>query len=482
MGSAEIGRQSVGKGPGDDQLRLLLHPLYHKIEGKLSMLLWISRFPILKKHGKFIFWLQKKVAPKISYGEDKISQLKNSLKTERDPKTIGFLIFQINIYENTNRILRTIVDGIVWRNLGFNRPLIRTLSDNKAAGPIKKELEMILRTVPPRGGCTIVNDLSRYCRIGDFTHITKTGIFIVEAKTKHNKDGSVAKVKYFSAWDTVRKIKRTAREKNITSQEMRQLQTQHIVNNKMVTEVRSGGVRTWSVPVVDSPIKIVHFFKTLKKLSKISKKFFYASQIIEEGIFVEVLSWDALRSSDSAVVEKLRDKSQPFWVKDRSSFTLALNSSSFVFGGAEYVPRNTIPPANFPLSATDCVRIMMGITEITIFLHLPYLKKRFEERGWVPVEDDWKRVFGEGGKYTPPPAHESHKGINFPHDPKDVIRLRKQKGQLTIQITFSRQELLVFLTSYYHTDFLLDSLDFTSAKGTHGTRAYNFLKERDVLL
>jgi len=162
---------------------------YTKHFNLLVKILTHSRLPILKNWSIFINQVQLSLLRNIVNVEKAIKEGKNRLKTACNEKDIEALNKGIKINRQLIRIFKTIADGIAWRNLQYNRPLLRLLSENDDAGYINKnDYDAFHKILTKSRRITIINDITRYLRIGDLTRILPNKkIVLLELKKKGKK-------------------------------------------------------------------------------------------------------------------------------------------------------------------------------------------------------------------------------------------------------------------------------------------------------
>ncbi len=90
-----------------------------------------------------------------------------------------------------NKVLREIVDGMVWRLFNYNRPILSMLADKQPIEIIRPEKGTINNlfefadTFLKHNSIAILNDITNFLRVGDVTRINSNGdIEIVEVKIK----------------------------------------------------------------------------------------------------------------------------------------------------------------------------------------------------------------------------------------------------------------------------------------------------------
>lgn len=101
-----------------------------------------------------------------------------------------------------NKVLREIVDGMVWRLFNYNRPILSMLADKQPIEIIRPEkgtinnLFELADTFLKHNSIAILNDITNFLRVGDVTRINSNGdIEIVEVKSSKMKNPRIARQK-----------------------------------------------------------------------------------------------------------------------------------------------------------------------------------------------------------------------------------------------------------------------------------------------
>lgn len=443
----------------------------------MSRTLTFSRLPILKRNSVYLLFLQKVMAHQLSKFQLTIQEGKKLLFEETNILNRQSLIKRLEAHKQLSRVLQTIADGIAWRNLGCQRALMRLLSENDSPGYIDKELDIIMGL--KSNGVIIVNDLTRFCRIGDFTHILPDGkIIIYEAKT------SKSKTKLFDARDIINKATGRGSPK-ITIQERRHFLTQNsIIKGRIEIPIFKDGtvIKSLEADIVDIDIPIKTYFRQLREIIKRADKDFLAYAPLEPGYFLKVQSYDALekpnrhtRESIDLCYKRFKD-SAPKWMEKIEDNIIVYDSYySFVNENNQFA-RNVIPYSLLPLDAKQCMRIMFGHVRAKVYFDLNYLEQKLIDKGWVVTRCPMN------------PSHttESERDM-FRKDFEDaVFRVSRVTNEGQYSTSISGTEIIQMISSFYSTDFLLDSVDYrfmTKKTRLHGSSkiAPNYPNEKQAL-
>lgn len=475
-------RDYIGK-----RVALVADRNYTQLLPYFTKLLRRTRIPFLKRNAFWIGVLQigmLRNLPRFQKEAREIrSQIKGGSLNEKEKKDLEHKLL---IYQEWLRVFQTITDGVAWRVLDFNRPVIRLLSENDGPGHIHPTYAQILtRFVSSWSDVILINDLTRCLRIGDITRVTDGKVLLYELK----KDGDVV-TGLSDIFDEVRKHGPTS----ISRQRHRHWTAQMSIVNRSIDiplVASDGTVRDLHrAEIIDSDIEIPTHFDAIKALLKKAETTGFEQQELEEGYFVEITAWDKIASnpsdikSDSVVQRKKKAKSgRPDWCKDKKTRVIDLSShESFHREGTQY-PRNFTPQSVLPFSARDCVRLMMGCLEIKTFLNMDFLKKHLEEAGWQVREIDHDAT---------PPRPKSPSGSlagefmdEVPRE--DFYDLSKSDSEGTYHTVIPLTLIIFGLASYYKIDFLLRAINEGFDRGSkekHRRRniTINFEREKEVLV
>lgn len=138
--------------------------------------------------------LQGKIAEKIIYCEKQMAIFKKTANREKQNDEWR----SREIYSAHRRMLMGVMDGVAFRFLNFDRPVLRQLAQHNQAGHLTigfiEELKKAEYVVNETGYYVILNDLTNYLRHGDLTIISPEKIYIVEVKTSGKAKGDQKKI------------------------------------------------------------------------------------------------------------------------------------------------------------------------------------------------------------------------------------------------------------------------------------------------
>lgn len=276
----------------------------------LLKILKFTRLRLVKKNRVLILYIQLAIAKyltgcyrAIQESNIEIKRLKNIIKSEINQRNKTLLeqkleSLQIRLFAHKNivRILKTIVDGIVWRNICFDRPILRLIASNRITGYIDVNepgfigvLDLAKYIVWHKKSVVIINDLSNFLRIGDVTEITKSGIYVQESKGKGRKIKNI-----FTLLKDLRKASK------ISKQSERLLRVQTAISHRkiIVDNQQTIQIRNLKMP-------FINYLNDVKKIiSKAKRDGFYSRKITD---YLSVSCLDTIKSVQLIREGKIKD-------------------------------------------------------------------------------------------------------------------------------------------------------------------------------
>jgi len=446
-----------------------------------------TRLPYLKHNGFFISSLQIIMLKTLSKWQKYLHQIKKDISRTTPEKEKNILEQKLLIYTEWIRIFQTIADGIAWRNLKFNRPLIRLFSENKSPGFINEDYINIFQKYLSRmSGFVIINDLTRCLRISDLTQILPNNkVFLYEIK----KSGSVLK-------DIGYVLKEMKKHKRFFSnQERKQWVAQSaIIGKKIEVPIYQNGrikeeLRA-EIIYLDFPIQT--HFSTIKKLIKKADNNGYALAELEPGYFIEISAYDEItkRMNSGQYIQYKKaqfEQNAPEWYKNKKNKIITLsNYDSFLQEGGHY-PRNFLPYSVLPFSIKDCVRLMMGCLYLRIYFNLDIFERKIKEAGWVVKKEEKDSIFFKKQRELYKKEYQEKGSIYKYKVDESLYHLSRNNENGTYETSILTTQILIMLTSMYKTDFLVDEINYLYSearkiKPERRTITINYLGEQKTLV
>jgi len=305
----------------------------------------------------------------------KILKIKAELSALENKKILS-LQKHVFIHEQLIRISRTIADGIAWRSLNYNRTFLSSSSRGYAAGDpnvggkSKPELDWACRIFSKFNSILLINDLTRFLRVGDLTEIRPDKKIIL-----HEVKGR----KLINIYS----IKKKGLNKKLTQQEERLLELQKIaVTNS--AEIDGKITRTMQLQTsLKTHVGKVH------NLIKKSKNEIYSSQLIESFLTIDITNFRAVSQAKNFNFDELKTK---LVLQESDKLILHSNWDSFFWDIQGNFLRTMLPYSIFPLSSKDCTHLMSGHYLLKTYLNINSLKSSFIEAGYEIEETSEKNL------------------------------------------------------------------------------------------
>lgn len=446
-----------------------------------------SRIPCLKRNGFYLAILQMRVIDEVNHIEKSIledNKEKSALLAEG--KDTADVDDRLHVNKSTRRILLTIMDGVVARNLKFDRPILRVMCENKQSGTLQKqEYDNILvskKLLLSFGldGIRIVSDITRYLRIGDLIQITAEGkIRIYEAKTK----------KGVTTLRDVQAVFNTIKSEQLPKNQPKRLMVAQmaIINRRISIPVEVSSVHDKykeriGIEIVDIDFRIKHHLKLVKTLLKKSEKDIVTFDSPEDGYFISVLNCGTLTTQNAAQnLDKLKAIT-PDWAKSRNGEVFRVNSFDTFYNEDNEFPRNILPYSVYPFPVKTCIKLMTGELYVTVFFDSNILKKRLEASGWIVTEGNYFEQVRDIENYEK--KRRDNDNMFSSQDPA-LFQISKlaPNGKIYQSCILSTQ-VLNMMFSFYSIDFLVDyaNKQFEDANGIARNIAHNFVDEKNIFI
>jgi len=289
--------------------------------------------------------------------------------SSKEQKELDGLEEHILIHEQLIRISRTICDGIAWRNLGYNRTFLNSSARGFGAGSVnvnskefKSEFMWAHRISKTMNSLVILNDLTRFLRIGDLTEIGDGVAFVHEIK----KYGKEVKNMF-----TLEKVKGKAK---ISNQAKRLLELQRIAfANK---------AKIYGIEVETKKIGLIlkTYTDKIKRLFRESEKKLVVSENMDGCISIEVTNFKTIQEQKKRDIEELKKLSPK--VKSTDLILVHSNWDTFFSDEKGNFVRSAPPYSIYPFSAKDCLYLMSGYYLVKFSLNVTKLKEILKRNNW----------------------------------------------------------------------------------------------------
>lgn len=255
--------------------------------------------------------------------------------------------------QRLRQIIKDIADGIPWRMFGFNRPLMRAFSQNRAPGFLNKagREDQAAMKIASTGALVLLHDITNVLRIGDLTVIGPEGPQVVELKKEGRKILTVEDYQ-----------KAVGRGGDLSSQASRMLELDQII--------RSGQVSLGGTPaqmtMVNIPVATYH--AEVGDIINAARQTGLCGRFLDRLLYVRAFRVNCSHSL------KL-----PF--KDRSHWQPHSSLDAFLPSRGHFM-RNRIPYAAFPFKDEVVLELITGELIIETYLHIEAFKKYLRRAGW----------------------------------------------------------------------------------------------------
>lgn len=433
---------------------LIVREDYNKFFSNFVRTLRLSRLPFLKRYPLYVNATQMGMVSSLSKFQGAIKEGKERLRNERDEKQIELLKRGLTINKELVRVWQTIADGIAWRALRFNRPILRLLSENQSPGFIApEEVPMYNIYLRKAKNVLLINDLTRYLRIGDLTMVSSDGrLWIYEIKESGKKLKDILTIlsdmKKHHRWFGKQEIRHFVAQTAIVN---------HVIS---VPSVQRNEIKTSvNAEIVNLDFKLKSHLPVIKKMIRIANKKGFYSKLVEDGYYIVVTAFDVLVKNHEAREAWKRNKI-PEWISSEKNI-LRISSYYSFFQGEGHFPRNYTPCSVLPFKARDCVRIMMGHLEISVFYDLDILRKKLEQAGWVVEGGNLKEATAQNSESIRAQEARPQSPLNFMQAPiqEELWFLKRSDESGDV---FGQQLILTYiiivLSAYYQTDVIIQTL------------------------
>lgn len=260
--------------------------------------------------------------------------------------------------QRVKKILKDIADGLAWRILGFNRPLMRVLSQNQSPGHLKTEFskeDKVAVDYVAAGKQVIINDITNILRIGDLTVIDGGYPVIVEIKQSGDRVWTA---------DNYRKLLNSGGD--ISKQAKKIIEVDDIIQTGIVNLANKRAL----LNIID-----IHIDTYLNEISQIitgCQKNEFCGRFIDRLMYVRAFTINAIINKADAL--RLPFKFSKNWRYFTSDMSLYIENGEVI--------RNKIPYSAYPFSNEVVLQLLSGEIILESYINLIELKKRYERFGW----------------------------------------------------------------------------------------------------
>lgn len=367
--------------------RNLFSSYYQELQPFLLKALRFSRLRLIKKNRILLLYIQLSMAKNLSGcykaiqdGKKEIKRIKKKIhseinedkKVKLEQKLEGIQI-RVFAHKNVVRIIKTIIDGIVWRNLKFDRSILRLIASNRITGYIdinepgfRGVLNIAKSIVWHRKSVVIINDISNFLRVGDLTEISKLGILIHESKAKGRRVRNI--------FSLLQDIKKTSK---MSKQSERLLKAQTAISHRKIFIDNDQTVK-----IRDLKVPFKNYLNDVKKIILKAKREGFCSKKISD--YLVVSCQDLIQSIKLKRNGKIKDwtdfKTAEDW--EKKDFILPFTNTDSFYKNEDFFIPNMTPYSIFPFASKICSELLSGRLILTARLNISKVYGYFEENGW----------------------------------------------------------------------------------------------------
>jgi hypothetical protein len=299
----------------------------------------------------------------------RLNEINIGIEKNKDKKTnyhldIERIESEVYTLKHLNRILKEIVDGIVWRSFNFNRAILYLLADKDPIEHLNVDEGLISSIYEfsdiflNQEQFAVLNDISNFIRVGDITVINKDGnIEFIEVKSGKKKGA-------------MKKNPRVRRQK------------------KYMEELGVGEYDGKKLKILDSKTRQVNHLSLLKESIQKARAKGQNSELIGNYMVIHVIDYEKINNPES-IISYINSRHKSVKQKWDSK-----NDFYFVFNFSEKLifSRNYVPISIFPFDVETCADILMGKLAIFAILNFSEIKRMFEKYGWEVVDSILDRI------------------------------------------------------------------------------------------
>ncbi len=162
--------------------KLVAHPEYRRHEPYLMSFMARSREH--RADPEKLLYLQAEMAREVVH----LQESQRHYQAQIDAGTLDHDPHIASVCKQLAHGIKQVADGIAWRTLGYDRPMVHELvfkphSGHMELGAAAQEVSAAAKHIEETGELVILNDLTNCLRYGDFTSVGRNGIGIHEVKS-----------------------------------------------------------------------------------------------------------------------------------------------------------------------------------------------------------------------------------------------------------------------------------------------------------
>lgn len=380
-----------------------------------------------------------------------LKDIEKTINTQK--KEYGFQNNSSDIVYNQRlrRIFKDIADGVAWRLLGYNRPLMRLLSQNKSPGFIKfddsKEDDVAIKLITTDKH-VLIHDITNILRVGDLTLIDNGYPTVLEVKHSGDK-----------VWTAEQYRNILNNGKDLTNQAKKIIELDYAIQSGTI----SIGNNKATLASIDVPIYTYH-----DKLKSIIDECLIkgiSSAFFDKLIFIRAYKIDSIMESINL----------PF---DRSKYYFRFSSLDTLYMANGEVYRNKIPYSSYPFDDEIIMKILSGEIIVESYINLHELFKTFKRSGWT-VKNRQAAFIKE---FKNKQGVNYYKGSKLFEDTVNTTMAVISKDGFNIEVRYEHIGQIVI--DFLKPNFIIDSATYirtlTEKSRRNGYIGIGYVKEKDI--
>lgn len=265
--------------------------------------------------------------------------------------------------------LKDIGDGILWRTLKFDRPLLHVMSQNEAPGPTQYNQGL-------------VNEMHSF---GDLINDVDVNKFVFHCITNYARVGDMLAVRNDQTVEIV-EVKSKLGGRGHQWKDRLQRQNERMINLTKFANEHRGNIDGHEVEFKYQPGTPKLKLKEMRALLQDVKANGFASRMIHPFLAVAAINLEKL--NDSFKIREMKIHESVRRSKDQIYHTTSLKS-------IEFSPHRA-PISVFPFEASDAADLLMGKLQFSFHFNFTRFFEEIEQSGWDVIDSifiDPNRVY-----------------------------------------------------------------------------------------
>lgn len=258
------------------------------------------------------------------------------------------------MYKQLRAIAKSITDGILWRETGYNRVYLSMLSYAKWPWDIKEDIQNTIKKIEKDylsdDQIVLINDISNFIRIWDYLVIKNWKIIDILESKKNGK-----KIRWIEDY---RKLK-------LSKQSSKIVETFDYLHNH---PTRNISIKT-------------NYFSELQHCIETSYKEWHCITRLNKNTFVRVIYNQKLERVEDLTKETTKMK-KIISEKENDEIMVMSNYDFYVNKNNRYATSVIAPYSIFPFDNMTCIYLMSWVLQVVTYVNISWIKRSFKKDGW----------------------------------------------------------------------------------------------------